>query len=265
MARISNENGVNIVPNPSSGKFINWMSPSEKNGITVPGFYYWQKGENDGEEGHNVAVPFPFTFQYLQDAVGIGGFLEKKNKFIFSNEVLDVYETPFDIQIWGEDKPEVLKSGFYYSEQKVPKSQMTEQEFKDLKLQIKKDGDNGTLQMITKLVTGAKKCKILYILLEGGEIARLKLEGGKLSAWENFQKAQNPNKWRNDDKNIKNFIVWSDIETVKNKNKDQKDYDVPVFTYEKATQEEIDNANNVYEELVKPYFDYLLAPKEENV
>ena len=41
-------------------------------------------------------MDFPFVAQYLQDAVGITGYLEKRKKNIYSNEVLDVYERPYD-------------------------------------------------------------------------------------------------------------------------------------------------------------------------
>ena len=262
MARIEEKDGVRIVSNPAGGteKFINWLSPSESNadkGVTAPGFYTWQKNE-DGS-GTNVPVEFPFVFQYLQDAAGISGYIKKRNKFIHSNEVLDVYETSFDIKVWEDGKEEILKSGFYYTDQKVPKSKMTPEEFKELKAGIKKDGENGSLQMLPQTVSGSKKCKILYILVNG-EVMRMKLEGGKLSAWNRFQKEQNDTKWKGKDNNLSNFIVWSDNVTLENEKGD--DYTVPVFKYQKASQEEIDEANQVYEDQVKPYFDFILSTSE---
>ena len=251
----------NVVSNPST-RFVSWKNPSESNGIKSSGFFYWEKSEVEGEKGKDVPVPYPFTFQYLQDAVGISGFMEKRKKNIFSNEVLDVYETPFDIKIWGEDGEEVLKSGFYYTDQKVAKSEMSTEDFKALKATIKKEANNGTLENITKKVNGAKKCKILYILVNE-EIWRMKLEGGKLQAWEEFQKAKNANAYKGDDKNLSNFIIWDGVRTVENKL--GADYDVPTFCYEKATADENKQAETVYEEQIKPYFEFILGtkPKDE--
>ena len=250
----------NVVSNPSK-IFISWKNPTETNGIKNPGFYYYVKSEIEGEKGKDVMVEFPFTFQYLQDAVGIGGFVDKRKKNIFSNEVLDIYETPFDIKIWGDDGEEVLKSGFYYTDQKVAKSEMSSADFKSLKALIKKEANNGTLENITKKVNGSKKCKILYILVDE-EIWRMKLEGGKLQAWGDFQKDKNSNAYKGDDKNLVNFIVWDGVKTVENKL--GADYDVPTFVYEKATPIENKAAQDVYEDQIKPYFEFILGkPKEE--
>lgn len=251
----------NVISSPSS-KFIQWKNPSESNGIKNSGFYYWEKSEVEGEKGRDVAVEFPFTFQYLQDAVGIGGFMNKKKKNIYSNEVLDVYETQFDIKFWGEDGEEIIESGFYYCDQTVPKSEMSKEDFKALKSKIKKAADNETLQTIVKKVNGAKKCKILYILVNE-EVWRMKLEGGKLQAWEEFQKSKNPNAYKGDDKNVSNFIIWDGVKTVDNKL--GADYDVPTFVYEKASSEDNEKAEQVYEEQIKPYFEFILGKPKEDV
>lgn len=261
MARPQGTNEV--VSNPAS-KFLQWKNPTEKNGLKEPGFYEYVKSEIEGEKGKDVMVEFPFTFQYLQDAVGIGGFLKKREKNIFSNEVLDIYETPFDIKVWGDDGEEILKSGFYYTSQKVAKSQMSVEDFKAFKASNKKEYNNGTLENITKKVTGAKKCKILYILVNE-EVWRMKLEGGKLQAWEDFQKKNNPDAYKGIDKNLSNFIVWDGIKTMPNEL--GADYDVPTFVFEKATAEENKEAENVYQEKVMPYFNFMLGtkPKEAEI
>jgi hypothetical protein len=230
-----------------------------ESGVTAPGFYYWQKAENEGEKGMNIAVQFPFVFQYLQDAVGITGYLKKRETYIHSNEILDLYETPLDIKVWNNGEEEILKSGFYYVDQKVPKSKMEAEDFKALKAKIDKNAKNGTLEMLHQTVAGAKKCKILYILWEG-EVCRIMLEGARLTAWDNFQKNQNPFKWKGMDENLSNFIIWSDTKTLQDK--DGKDYNVPVFIYEKASKEEQGEANTVYEDKVKPFFDFILRTPE---
>lgn len=261
MARVSND--MKIVGNPST-KFIKWMNPTTKTkekGVTTSGFYYWDK-----ETSMNIGVEFPFTFQYLQDAQGIGGYSDKKGQ-LFSNEVLDVYETPFDIKCFQDNSELVLKSGFYYTEQKLPASKMTKDDLTVLKKQINTDGKNGTLETIAKKVTGAKKITILYILV-GEEIWRMKLEGGNLSAWAEFQKDKNSTKWRGNDQNLQNFICWYDIKEKENPKADKdgvKFYNVPAFKYLKATTEDLDFGEQLYKEKVEPYFKFLLEEPEENL
>lgn len=253
------DNNVEIVANPAT-KFIKWVNPTEKTmekGVTTPGFYYWSK-----ENETNVLVSFPFMFQYLQDAIGITGWLEKRKKNIFSNEVLDVYETPLDIKIFGDDGVEVLKSGFYYSKQNVPKSQMTEEEIKTLKNNVSKEGKNGTLQMIKDAVKGAKTCKTLYILVNG-EIWRMSLSGSNLTAWKEFQKEQNGNKYRGDDKNTSKIITW--FENAEKEGQDGKVYTYPVFKYLPATQEQNEENYKVYQEQIKPYFKFVLNSNQEPI
>lgn len=254
MSRLTGD--VKIMPSPAV-KFIEWMNPSEKNGVENPGFHFYDK-----EKETNVSVEFPFLFQYLEDAIGIGGYLKTRKKYIHSNEILNTYETPLDIKIWEDKKEEILKSGFYYVGQTKPASQMTENELKDWKAKVSKDGKNGTLVTLPKSVTGAKKCKILYLLVND-EVWRMKLEGGKMTAWDDFQKQANPNKWKNDDRNVDRVISWYETE-LKVNDKGGEDYNVPKFKYLKATEEQNQNALNVYIEQVKPYFDYLLNdPKED--
>lgn len=256
MSRITGD--VQITPNPAV-KFVQWLNPGESNqdkGVKDPGFYYWDK-----EKETNVSVGFPFIFQYLEDAIGISGFLKSRKKFIHSNEVLDVYETPLDIKIWNDGGEEVLKSGFFYTDQKEPKSEMAEVDFKAMKTQIQKDGKNGVLQTLPKLVSGAKKCKILYILV-GEEIWRMRLDGSKLVAWDEFQKEQNPNKYKGIDNNVSNFIAWYETE-LKENTMGGEDYNCPKFKYMKSKDEDDQKAKQVYEEMVKPYFKYILdKPKE---
>ena len=257
MGRITN--GTIIVANPAT-RFIQWLNPTEKNsekGVTTSGFYYWDK-----EKETNVGVDFPFVAQYLQDAVGITGYLEKRKKNIYSNEVLDVYETPFDIKVWGEDGEEVLKTGFYYSQQEVPKSEMSEKDFKELKLNVNKEGKNGTLEMIKDAIKGAKKCKILYLKVED-EIWRMKLSGSNLTAWDEFQKVKNGNKYKTGDLNTTNFIIWSDIGEKPDQN--GKLFKYPIFSYKPMNEEQIAENNRVYSEQIEPYFNFMLNKPELTV
>ncbi len=274
-----------ITPNPATN-FLKWMNPTEKTkekGVKMSGFYSWDK-----EQEKNVMTEFPLIFHYLQDVHGIGGYLEKRKKDIFSNELIDLYDDVFEIKVWNNDKTvDVLKTGYYYYEhQKVAKHELADEELskldrnkyseddweklkneiidrklKEIKAKVNKDGKNGTLQNISKTITGAKRCKIIYGATLEGDIFRLKLIGSNLTAWDDFQKEKNSNKWKGDDKNTQNLIVWKDNKIIEN-TKQGEDYTVPTFEYLKMTSEQIEENERLYKEQIEPYFNFLYNKPE---
>tara|TARA_R110000822_G_C15183160_1_gene480585 strand:- start:81 stop:812 length:732 start_codon:yes stop_codon:yes gene_type:complete len=154
----ANPNPKTFTSNPAT-VFLEWAAGqgTESN----PGGYlkFWNKEEKKNEKVHS------FTFAYLDERSGVGGFYPKFGSNAFSNEVKNTATEPLVVKGWNDGKAEVIKEGIY-------------QEIKD-----------------TLLVNGIKYTKIVYgtvvessnLALKPGTIFRLGLKGSGVSAWLDFK------------------------------------------------------------------------------
>lgn len=83
------------------------------------GWYYWDKNANDGE-GKNIKVDLPIKFWWLESAFSVTGYNEKKEKGVYSNEVLNLKEQVMTVKcgdeiiaegLWRDIKDEVKANG----------------------------------------------------------------------------------------------------------------------------------------------------------
>jgi hypothetical protein len=108
----------------------------------------------------NIDVALPFTYLLLDELATIGGYNEKANAGIYSNEVRDTRTDAFTVKL---NKGNVLSEGLY----------------KDIKDHVGKLGG----QFVAN-------CYIAFKQEDGVlEIGALKLKGAALGAWMEFKKA----------------------------------------------------------------------------
>lgn len=218
--------------NPSV-RTLQWKNEKKTKGkvVRTTGWYYYDKTANDGE-GDNVLMEMPLVFMWLESAQSFTGFHEKKEKGIYSNEILNNQDA---IKKYGKKElvvkcaGETLVEGFYA----------------DIKEEAKG--------------FGAKFCIPVYASMEiDGEfqIVRLLMTGSSGSAWMNFFKGQNTAK----------DVVISCYDKREVEMKTGATYDEPVFKTLKASKEQIEAADKLTVE-VDEFFDYILSTdvKEEVV
>ena len=192
------------------------------------GWFYWDKDGNDGE-GENVMLDMPFTFLWLESAQSFMGFNEKTDKGFYSNEIISSAD---GIKKYGKRKldlksdGETVLSGFYA----------------DIKEEAKG--------------MGAKFCIPVYAAMEIDgtyQIVRFFMTGSSGSAWMTFN---------NRSGNMNKAIVCFDKKQIEMKT--GSTYDEPVFKYIPATDEQLELANTLVEQ-VDAYFDYVLNAEKEEV
>lgn len=141
-------------------KTLKWKNAKyEKKGkekvmVRETGWYFWDKNGNDGE-GQDVLIPIPITFLWLETAFSIMGYSEKREKGIYSNEILDLKTQPLDVKC---DK-ETLAEGLY----------------NDIKEEVKGQG--------------GKFCSAVYALVDteqGKDVYRFLMSGSANGAWIEF-------------------------------------------------------------------------------
>jgi hypothetical protein len=214
--------------NPSV-KTLQWKNEKKAKGkvVRTTGWYYWDKTANDGE-GENVLMEMPLTFMWLESAQSFTGFHDKKEKGIYSNEILNNQDA---VKKYGKKElvvkcdGETLVEGFYA----------------DIKEEAKG--------------FGAKFCIPVYASMDiDGEyqIVRLLMTGSSGSAWMNFFKGQNTTK----------DVVISCYDKREVEMKTGATYDEPVFKTLKASKEQMEVADRLTVE-VDEFFDYILSTNVE--
>lgn len=186
------------------------------------GWFYWDKNGNDGE-GEDVTVSLPLTFLWLESAQSFTGYNDKKEQGVYSNEILPTQDA---VKKYGEQELTV----------KCGTDVIAQGKYKDIKEEVKG--------------MGGKFCIPVYAAWENQgeyEIIRLLMTGASGSAWMSFND-------RN--KNLTNVVVCYDTEDIDMKTGDS--YKAPMFKYIKATDEQLDIANELVKQ-VDSYFDYLYA------
>lgn len=145
---MSRSRPTNNAPSPVVRRF-EWNGDGEAGNIR----YY------DKTAGKNIDVALPFTFILLDELATIGGYNEKSNTGIYSNEVRDTRTDAFVVKT----KAGVLIEGLY----------------KDIKDRLEKLGGHFVAS-----------CYIAFKQDDGDfAIGQLKLKGAALSAWMDFKKS----------------------------------------------------------------------------
>ncbi len=214
-----------VIENPSV-KTLKWKNEKRSKGEIVreSGWYYWDKTANDGK-GEDRMVKMPLNFIWLESAQSFGGFNDKENKGIYSNEILVSKDA---VDKYGKQKL-LVKCG-------------------------DKELANGYYADIKETVKGfgGKFCIPVYAMVEVDnqwEIWRILMIGASASAWMTFNKTSS---------NITHAISCSGKREVEMKT--GATYDEPLFTYipmDSATSEKASGMCDKVEE----YFDYILSNK----
>jgi hypothetical protein len=224
---------VELVSNPAVIT-LKWKNEKfDKKSKTVTqecGWYYWDKSLNEGEGG-NVHVPMPLVFNWLESAQSFTGWHKTLEKGVYSNEILTSQEA-------------VKKYGLQKLVAKVGNDVIAEGFYKDIKETV-----NGV---------GGKFCIPVYASMElNGEyqIVRFLMTGSAGGAWMEFNK---PNLNR-----TKTIVCYDKKEVTMPTG---STYEMPVFKYVAATEEQDEKANELVKE-VDAYFEYLNSgvEKEEEV
>lgn len=182
-------------------------------------FFDWKSNDKcfsyyDKEKQENVLVPLPFKFLVLDELHSIKGWNDATSSGIFSNEVKFISKEPMTVKPF---KGNEIAKGLY----------------KDIKEKI--------------VSSGGHYVKSIYIMLEDGSLANLKLKGSAVQKWGEFtQKTRNrlPDEW---------VIVSKFLEGKKGAVK----FNTPEFTFDRSISDIeadlADDAFNALETYLKAY------------
>lgn len=182
-------------------------------------FIDWKSNEKcfsyyDKEEAKNVLIPLPFTFLVLDELHTIKGWNDATSSSIYSNEVKFISKEVMTVKLF---KGNEIAKGIY----------------KDIKEKI--------------VAAGGHYTKSIYIMLEDGTLANIKLKGSAVQKWGDFSQKT---KTRFADE-------WVTVANVEEGKKGAVKFTTPLFSFAKSlTDKECDLADtafNTLESYLKAY------------
>ena len=209
--------------NPSS-KFIDWKS-NEKC------FSYFDKAIAESLKGSdievikekaNIKIPLPFKFLVLDELSFVKGWSDSLSGNIISNEVKFISKETITARCYhknvkGDNVNTEIAKGLY----------------KDIKDQI--------------VTAGAKYHKSIYVMLEDGSLANIKLKGACVGKWADFtqrSKSRLPEEW----------VI---VKNAKDDKKGAVKFSTPEFTFERtlsdSENEQADECFDTLEAYLKAY------------
>lgn len=229
---MSNRKSVFTQPqlNPAT-KFINWKSNDKC-------FSYFDKNlaetlANEGKtkeeikELSQVKIPLPFKFLVLDELASVKGWSDSLNGQIISNEVKYISKEPLTIKCYhrnakGESVSTEIAKGIY----------------KDVKEKVNS--------------AGAKYHKSLYVMLEDGTLANIKMKGAVVQQWGVFTQR------------TKNRLTeeWVIVEKHVDGKKGAVKFTTPDFKFERSiSNSESEKADEVFD-VLEAYLKTYLAKSE---
>ena len=209
--------------NPAT-KFIEWKSNDKA-------FEYYDKAIAESLKGSdsevikekaNVKIPLPFKFLVLDELSFVKGWSDSLKNNIISNEVKFISKETITARCYHENA----------SGKKVV-TEIAKGLYKDIKDQI--------------VTAGAKYHKSIYVMLEDGTLANIKLKGACVGKWADFtqrSKSRLPEEW----------VI---VKTAKDDKKGAVKFSMPDFTFERtlsdSENEQADECFDTLESYLKAY------------